>query len=114
VLLFELGAMLRDVFSRIRVFNGSEETFVCMAVWLNCTTSQTGPGSNPGAGSADQAVHLQGRQIGSNQYTAGDLTTVELCEGKASGCTMAGVRLMQPAAQTTARWFHAVRTGVFM
>jgi hypothetical protein len=40
------------------------------------------------------------------------VTTVAGCEGKACCCTMAGMGLRQPVAQTTACSFTAVRTGV--
>jgi hypothetical protein len=29
-------------------------------IWLHCTTSQTDPGSNPGAGTANQAIYPSG------------------------------------------------------
>jgi hypothetical protein len=41
------------------------------------------------------------------------MAAVEEREGKrGASCTMAGVRLIQPSAQTTARWFPTVRMGV--
>jgi hypothetical protein len=85
------------------------------AVWLHCTTSQAGPGSNPGVDTANQAV----QPLGVGKLAAiiiRWMATAEGCDGEACGtpaiCMMAGVRLMQPKAQTTARWFPAVREGV--
>jgi hypothetical protein len=37
---------------------------------------------------------------------------LKVAEVEVRSCTTAGVRLMQPVAQTAARWLPAVRTGV--
>jgi hypothetical protein len=74
------------------------------AVWLHCTTSQTDLGSNAGAGAANQTVHPSG--VGKLvAISIPWVTAVEGWEGEVCGCTMAGVRLMQPVAQTTASSF---------
>jgi hypothetical protein len=66
----------------------------------------------PGADTVNQAVDPSG--VGELEATSMQwVTAVEDCEGKACGCTMADVRLqMLPAAQTTVRWFRAIRTGL--
>jgi hypothetical protein len=77
---------------------------------LQCTSSQTDSGSNPGAGKANQAVHSSG--VGKLVAISRAAVALAVAEVKASDCAMAGVRLMQHVAPSTARWFPAVRTGV--
>ena len=81
-------------------------------VWLHCTTIQMGLHSKPGAGTANQAIHPSG--VGKSVAVSIQwMTTVEGCDGKkACNCTMAGMLLMQPTAQTIAHWFPGVCMGV--
>jgi hypothetical protein len=52
------------------------------AVWLHYATIQTDPGSNPGAGTINQAIHSSGI-VKLLTVSMQRVTTVEGCEGKA-------------------------------
>jgi hypothetical protein len=72
------------------------------AIWLHCITSQRGPGSHPGAGPANQAVHPSG---------VGKVVAISIqhetpfngCDGKACCCRIAGVRLTHVGFVLSAR-----------
>jgi hypothetical protein len=85
-------------------------------VWLNglgrtpsCFTAHEFDGSRVQTPGADAV-----RPAGVSKLVAISMqwvTAVEDCKGKGWGCKMAGLWTMQQEAQTTIRWFPAVRTG---